>query len=90
MHPAADGQNVVDMIITDLAVFQRSDHTSPFRLIELAPEVTAQEVAARTTRIISPDVATGTMRPSVGNEPHEPSGGLSLTASRCARVGLYL
>ena len=43
------GRNVVDMIITDLAVFQRSDHTSPFRLIELAPEVTAQEVAARTT-----------------------------------------
>jgi len=43
------GRNVVDMIITDLAVFQRSDHHSPFRLIELAPGVTAEEVAAKTT-----------------------------------------
>ncbi|HEX7695354.1 MAG TPA: CoA transferase subunit B [Sphingomonas sp.] len=43
------GKNVVDMIITDLAVFQRPDHQSPFRLIELAPGVTADEVAAKTT-----------------------------------------
>ena len=43
------GQNVVDMIITDLAVFQRPDHSSPFKLIELAPGVTAEEVAAKTT-----------------------------------------
>ncbi|WP_333571101.1 CoA transferase subunit B [Sphingomonas sp.] len=43
------GKNVVDMIITDLAVFSRVDHTSPFRLIELAPGVTAEEVAAKTT-----------------------------------------
>jgi len=43
------GKNVVDMIITDLAVFKRDDHASPFRLIELAPGVTADEVAARTT-----------------------------------------
>lgn len=43
------GQNVVDMIITNLAVFQRPDHHSPFRLIELAPGVTAEEVAAKTT-----------------------------------------
>lgn len=43
------GRNVVDMIITDLAVFQRSDHASPFRLIEMAPGVTADEVAAKTT-----------------------------------------
>jgi 3-oxoacid CoA-transferase subunit B len=42
------GKNVVDMIITDLAVFQRSDHNSPFRLIETAPGVTAAEVAAKT------------------------------------------
>ena len=28
------GKNVVDMIITDLAVFQRPDHDSPFKLIE--------------------------------------------------------
>ena len=43
------GKNVVDMIITDLAVFKRDDHASPFRLIELAPGVTAEEVAAKTT-----------------------------------------
>jgi len=43
------GRNVIDMVITDLAVFQREDHTSPFRLIELAPGVTADEVAAKTT-----------------------------------------
>jgi len=43
------GKNVVDMIITDLAVFKRDDHDSPFRLIELAPGVTAEDVAAKTT-----------------------------------------
>jgi 3-oxoacid CoA-transferase subunit B len=43
------GRNVVDMIITDLAVFQRSDHQSPFKLIELAPGVTAPEVRERTS-----------------------------------------
>ena len=43
------GKNVVDMIVTDLCVFQRADHASSFRLIELAPGVTAEEVAAKTT-----------------------------------------
>lgn len=43
------GKNVVDMIITDLAVFKRDDHNSPFKLIELAPGVTAEEVAEKTT-----------------------------------------
>jgi 3-oxoacid CoA-transferase subunit B len=43
------GKNVVDMIITDLAVFQRPDHQSPFKLIELAPGVTADEVRTKTT-----------------------------------------
>ena len=43
------GKNVVDMIVTDLCVFQRPDHESPFKLIELAPGVTAEEVAAKTT-----------------------------------------
>ncbi|PCG13377.1 MULTISPECIES: 3-oxoacid CoA-transferase subunit B [Sphingomonas] len=43
------GRNVVDMIVTDLAVFQRPDHQSKFRLIELAPGVTADEVRAKTT-----------------------------------------
>jgi 3-oxoacid CoA-transferase subunit B len=43
------GKNVVDMIITDLCVFQRPNHDSPFKLIELAPGVTAEDVAAKTT-----------------------------------------
>lgn len=43
------GKNVVDMIVTDLCVFQRPDHDSPFKLVELAPSVTAEEVAAKTT-----------------------------------------
>ena len=43
------GKNVVDMIITDLAVFQRADHDSPFKLIELAPGVTREEVREKTS-----------------------------------------
>jgi 3-oxoacid CoA-transferase B subunit len=43
------GKNVIDMIVTDLAVFQRPDHLSRFRLVELAPGVSADEVAANTT-----------------------------------------
>jgi len=43
------GRNVVDMIVTDLAVFARPDHASPFRLVETAPGVTADEVRAKTT-----------------------------------------
>ena len=43
------GKNVVDMIVTDLCVFQRPDHLSPFKLVELAPGVTADEVKAKTT-----------------------------------------
>lgn len=52
------GKNVVDMIITDLAVFSRVDHASPFRLIELAPGVTAEEVAAKTTAHYETALAT--------------------------------
>jgi 3-oxoacid CoA-transferase B subunit len=43
------GMNVVDMIITDLAVFERPDRHSPFELRELAPGVTAEEIQAKTT-----------------------------------------
>ena len=43
------GKNVVDMIVTDLAVFKRPDHSSPFQLIETAPGVTADEIKAKTT-----------------------------------------
>ncbi|NLG75222.1 MAG: CoA transferase subunit B [Xanthomonadaceae bacterium] len=43
------GANVVDMIITDLAVFAREDRATRFKLIELAPDVTLEEVRAKTT-----------------------------------------
>jgi 3-oxoacid CoA-transferase B subunit len=43
------GINVVDMIITDLAVFVRNDRKSAFQLIELAPGVTQDEIKAKTT-----------------------------------------
>ena len=42
------GANVVDMVITELAVFSRESREHPFRLIELAPGVTAQEVRSKT------------------------------------------
>jgi 3-oxoacid CoA-transferase subunit B len=42
------GVNVVDMIITDLAVFARPDRRSQFSLIELAPGMTADEIRSRT------------------------------------------
>jgi 3-oxoacid CoA-transferase subunit B len=43
------GKNVIDMIITDLAVFQRADHGSLFKLVDLATEVTSEEVREKTT-----------------------------------------
>ena len=44
------GRNVVDVIITDLAVFERADrHGSPFRLVEMAPGLTLDEVRQKTT-----------------------------------------
>ena len=43
------GPRVVDMIVTDLAVFRRERRTDLFQLIELAPGVSAEEVAAKTT-----------------------------------------
>lgn len=42
------GQNVVDMIITNLGVFHRADHRSPFKLIECAPGVSGEDIAAQT------------------------------------------
>ena len=43
------GANCVDMLITDLAVFERPDRKSKFRLLELAPGVTAEQVRAKTS-----------------------------------------
>jgi len=42
------GTNVVDMIISNLAIFERPDRQSPFRLIALAPGVTAEDVRRQT------------------------------------------
>src|SRR5450631_3557682 len=42
------GTNVVDMLITDLAVFSRPTRKDSFKLIELAPGVTAEEVRRKT------------------------------------------
>jgi 3-oxoacid CoA-transferase B subunit len=42
------GTNVVDMLITDLAVFSRPSRKEPFKLIEVAPGVTADEVRRKT------------------------------------------
>lgn len=42
------GANSVDMIITNLCVFQRINHDSPFQLIERAPDVSEDYIAART------------------------------------------
>lgn len=43
------GKNVVDMIITDIAVFHRTDKASAFKLIEIAPGVSIDDVRAKTT-----------------------------------------
>ena len=42
------GTNVVDLLITDLAVFSRPTRHEAFKLIELAPGVTAEEVRRKT------------------------------------------
>ena len=42
------GTNVVDMVITDLAVFSRAARGAPFKLIEIAPGVTAEQVRSKT------------------------------------------
>jgi 3-oxoacid CoA-transferase subunit B len=42
------GQGVVDMVITELCVFERAKSAHTFRLIELAPGVSAEEVRAKT------------------------------------------
>jgi 3-oxoacid CoA-transferase subunit B len=51
------GRNVVDMLITDIAVFERNQRTGPFRLLELAPGVTIEEVRAVTDAAFEEEVA---------------------------------
>ena len=43
------GRDVVDMLVTNLCAFARSSRGSPFRLVELAPSVSIEEVRNRTT-----------------------------------------
>lgn len=48
------GKGVVDMVITDLCVLQRSAAREPFRLLECAPNVTRDEIISATeARIIA-------------------------------------
>jgi 3-oxoacid CoA-transferase/3-oxoacid CoA-transferase subunit B len=42
------GANVVDLLITDLAVFSRPTRKDPFRLLEIAPGISSQELRAKT------------------------------------------
>ncbi len=42
------GADVVDMLITDLAVFARPSRREPFRLLETAPGVTPEQVREKT------------------------------------------
>ena len=42
------GTNVVDLLITDLAVFERDSRQAPFRLTELAPGVSAADLRSKT------------------------------------------
>ena len=51
------GRNVVDMLITDIAVFERNQRTGPFRLLELAPGATIEEVRAVTDAAFEEEVA---------------------------------
>src|SRR6266404_655430 len=43
------GANVVDILITDLAVFSRTTRADPFKLIELAPGVTRAQIHSSTS-----------------------------------------
>jgi 3-oxoacid CoA-transferase subunit B len=43
------GANVVDKVITDLAVFGRATRQAPFQLLEMAPGVTLKEIRAKTS-----------------------------------------
>jgi 3-oxoacid CoA-transferase B subunit len=42
------GANVVDLLITDLAVFSRASRREPFRLLEIAPGISRDELREKT------------------------------------------
>lgn len=50
------GADVVDMIVTDLAVFERRERgSSPFRLIEMAPGTALEEIRSKTEAAFTVD-----------------------------------
>ena len=55
------GQNVIDVLITDLGVFSRPDRNSGFELIELAPGVTLEQIQNKTTAKFSTKSALRTL-----------------------------
>ena len=50
------GQNCIHMVITDLGVFDRAPSQPNFRLRELAPDVTLEEIKAKTDAEVNWDV----------------------------------
>jgi 3-oxoacid CoA-transferase subunit B len=50
------GVNVVDILITDLAVFSRATRKDRFKLIEIAPGVTADQVRQKTAADYEPAI----------------------------------
>lgn len=56
------GSNVVDMIITNFAVFERSDRCARFRLTSLAPGVTTEYVRERTVADYAEDLVEADYR----------------------------
>jgi 3-oxoacid CoA-transferase subunit B/3-oxoadipate CoA-transferase beta subunit len=51
------GRGVVDLLITDLGVFEVNRGKAPVRLVELAPGVTLEEVRAKTEAAFEPALA---------------------------------
>ncbi|MCL4222301.1 MAG: CoA transferase subunit B [Phycisphaerales bacterium] len=56
------GAACIDMVITELCVLEMDEHRRRFRLIELAPGVTREEVVARTEAEILVDGKIGTVK----------------------------
>src|SRR5688500_11959365 len=50
------GQGVVDLLITDLGVFDVARGKAPLRLTALAPDVTVEEVTAKTEAVFAVDL----------------------------------
>ncbi len=63
------GTNVVDMLITDLAVFSRATRKDSFELVELAPGVTARRSSPQDARaLLRVNVRAGLFAAARGRE----------------------